>query len=93
MAITNTWSVKDLLRDSNNKVLTVVYTCTAKEGTKESFTDGTIDIDGDVTVAFAEITKDLATTWAKNALGDRVAEIESLRAKDITDVSGVPWTS
>lgn len=93
MAITNTWSVKDLLRDSNDKVLTVVYSCTAKEGTKEANAGGTIDIDGDVTVAFAEITNDLATTWAKNALGDRVSEIESLLAKEITDVSGVPWTS
>ena len=93
MAITNTWNVSTLLRDSNDKVTAVVYTCTAKEGTKESFTGGTVEITGDVTVPFADITKDLATTWAKNALGDTVAEIENLLAKDITDVVGVPWTS
>ena len=93
MAITNTWGVRTLLRDGNDKVTAVIYTCKAKEGTKESFTDGTIEIDGDVTVPFADITKDLATTWAKNALGDKVSEIESLLAKDITDLVGVPWTS
>ena len=94
MAITNTWDVTNLLRDSNDKVVTVEYTCTAKEGTKESSAQGEVNIDGDVTVAYADITKDLAIKWAKDALGgDEVVNIENLLSQNITVTYGLPWTS
>tara|TARA_R100000152_G_C6753221_1_gene176976 strand:- start:90 stop:371 length:282 start_codon:yes stop_codon:yes gene_type:complete len=93
MAITTTWDVTSLRRDSTDKVTTISYLVTAKEGSKESDAQGSVEIDGDVTVAFKDITKDTAITWAKNALGDEVASIEGMLSKDLTETSGVPWIS
>ena len=92
MTITTTWDVTNLLRDSNDKVLAVEYSCTGTDGVKESSAVGDVQINGDVTVAFADITKELATKWAKDALGDEVVNIESLLTRNLTDKSGVPWT-
>ncbi len=93
MAITNTWDVLGLRRDSADKVTSISYLVTAKEGSNDSIAQGSVEIDGDVTVAFKDITKSLAITWVKNALGDEVASLEEKLAKDISETSGVPWIS
>jgi len=62
---------------------------------------GTINLaepDGESFIAYADITKDNAIAWAKNAIGsDEVARIEAGIAESIsesktpTKISGVPW--
>ena len=59
---------------------------------------GLADADNSSFIAYADITKDNAITWAKAALGsDRVTEIEAGIASQISEsktptvTSGVPW--
>ena len=110
MANTYTWKVANLERNvADGKVYTVHYTVSAVSdevnpnsengGFYSAGAYGSVGLDGDVTVEFADLTEALVVEWVKTALGgdEKVAEIEAALAAQIseqqtpTKAAGVPW--
>jgi hypothetical protein len=94
MAITNTWSIDDLVRGSGDKVAKVHYKLTVSDGTNIETSLGILDTDGDLTIPFADLTKANVLKWVADGLGsDNIAALESKLAGDLSIKTGVPWTS
>ena len=110
MANTYTWKVSNLERTlADNKVYSVHYTVNAVSdevnpnsengGFYTAGAYGSIGLDGEVTIDFADLTEEVVVGWVKEALGgeEKVAEIEAALQTQIdtkiTPVSaaGVPW--
>ena len=107
---TFTWKVANLERNlPENKVYTVDYTVNALSDTVDPSSEsggffsagayGSVGLDGEVTVDFANLTEEVVVGWVKEALGgeEKVAEIEAALQAQIderiapTKAAGVPW--
>ena len=107
---TFTWKVANLERNlPENKVYTVHYTVNALSDQVDPNSEsggfysagayGSIGLDGEVSVEFADLTEALVVEWVKTALGgeEKVAEIEAALQAQIderiapTKAAGVPW--
>ena len=107
---TFTWKVANLERNlPENKVYTVHYTVNALSDTVDPNSEsggffsagayGSVGLDGEVTVDFANLTEEVVVGWVKEALGgaEKVAEIEAALQAQIderiapTKAAGVPW--
>jgi hypothetical protein len=92
MAETITWSINDLKRDSNDLVKEIVYTLEIKRDEVAYTDNGNVAIEGEVTIPFAEITKEKALEWLKNALGSEGVATKENEVKAFFLPSGLPWT-
>ena len=107
---TFTWKVANLERNlADGRVGTVHYTVNALSDTVDPNSEsggfysagayGSVGLDGEVTIDFANLTEEVVVGWVKEALGgaEKVAEIEAALQNQIdlkiTPVSaaGVPW--
>ena len=107
---TFTWKVANLERNlPENKVYTVHYTVNALSDQVDPNSEsggfysagayGSIGLDGEVSVEFADLTEALVVEWVKTALGgeEKVAEIEAALQAQIDEkvapskAAGVPW--
>jgi len=73
MAITNTWSVSNMVRnDSDGGVTTVYWSCVASDGTYSATEGGklrlTPDADADDFVAYADLTEATVLGWVYDSL-------------------------
>jgi len=110
MANTYTWKVANLERNvSDGKVTVVHYTVSAVSdqvnpnsengGFYSAGAYGSIGLDGDVTIDFANLTEEVVVGWVKEALGgdEKVTEIQTALDNQIaeqqtpTKASGLPW--
>ena len=107
---TFTWKVANIERNlPENKVYTVHYTVNALSDQVDPNSEsggfysagayGSIGLDGEVSVEFADLTEALVVEWVKTALGgeEKVAEIEAALQAQIDEkvapskAAGVPW--
>ena len=107
---TFTWKVANLERNvADGKVYTVHYTVNALSDQVDPNSEsggfysagayGSIGLDGEVSVEFADLTEALVVEWVKEALGgaEKVAEIEAALQAQIderlapTKAAGLPW--
>ena len=106
---TFTWKVANLERNvADGKVYTVHYTVNALSDTVDPNSEsggffsagayGSIGLDGEVTVDFANLTEEVVVGWVKDQFGEeKVAEIEAALQAQIdervapTKSAGVPW--
>ena len=107
---TFTWKVANLERNvADGKVNTVHYTVNALSDQVDPNSEsggfysagayGSIGLDGEVSVEFADLTEALVVEWVKEALGgeEKVAEIEAALQAQIderlapTKAAGLPW--
>lgn len=95
MADTITWSVTDLRRDSNDKVIQISYKVEReRDGVSYAPTGvGQVNIEGDVTIPFADLTQAKAVEWAKDALGSNEVATKEAELEQFLLSSGLPWTS
>ena len=99
MTLTNTWSIAALDRNTaDGKVTTIHWTLSATDGTNTTGNYGSLGVDGDLKVPYAELTKDIVIGWVKDQLGgEKVAEMEKAAAAHLaerahpTRAIGVPW--
>tara|TARA_A200000113_G_scaffold205672_1_gene202087 strand:+ start:1489 stop:1770 length:282 start_codon:yes stop_codon:yes gene_type:complete len=92
MAETITWSINDLKRDSNDVVKEILYTLEIKRDEVAYTNSGMVPLEGEVTIPFAEITKEKAIEWLKNALGSEEVATRENEVKALFLPSGLPWT-
>ena len=107
---TFTWKIANLERNiADGRVGTVHYTVNALSDTVDPNSEsggfysagayGSVGLNGEVTIDFANLTEEVVVGWVKEALGgaEKVAEIEAALQNQIdlkiTPVSaaGVPW--
>ena len=107
---TFTWKVANLERNvADGKVYTVHYTVNALSDQVDPNSEsggfysagayGSVGLDGEVTVDFANLTEEVVVGWVKEARGgeEKVAEIEAALQAQIderiapTKAAGVPW--
>jgi len=107
---TYTWKVTNLERNvADGKVYTVHYTVNALSDQVDPNNEsggffsagayGSVGLDGDLSVAFEDLTEEVVVGWVKEALGgdEKVAEIQgsldSVIAEKVapTKAAGVPW--
>ena len=110
MANTYSWKVANLERElPAGKVYTVHYTVNAvsdvvnpnseEGGFYSAGAYGSVGLDGEVSVAFDDLTEEVVVGWVKEKLGgeEKIAEIEAALAAQIaekqapTKAAGVPW--
>ncbi|MCE2835392.1 MAG: hypothetical protein LW834_12045 [Cyanobium sp. 49614_E6] len=99
MTLTNTWGIAALDRNTaDGKVTTIHWTLSATDGTNTTGSYGSIGVDGDLKVPYADLTKDIVIGWVKAQLGgEKVAEMEKAAAAQLaeqaapTHATGVPW--
>ena len=103
MAITNTWTIDLANREvSTGKIIQATAKCTAADTeepgvTGDSFVE--VELEGDVTIAYADVTEADLVGWVKAALGtDEVARIESqagecLKENSSSTAYGLPWVT
>ena len=110
MANTYTWKVANLERNvADGKVGVVHYTVNAvsdvvnpnseEGGFYSAGAYGSVGLDGDVSVEFADLTEEVVVGWVKEKLGgaEKVAEIEAALDAQIaekqapTKAAGLPW--
>jgi len=101
-----TWDIvsldsRKLVGSLSDVVTTVHWTASDSDGDHNGSSYGSVGLaeaDSGSFIAYADITKDNAVTWAKAALGvDKVTSIETGIAAQITEsktpstTTGVPW--
>ncbi len=70
MSITITWSVNTLDRTTADGAVTAVhYNVYGTDGTYTGGAYGSVNLTGDVTVPYADLTEETCIGWVKNALG------------------------
>ena len=100
MAITNTWSVSNMVRnDSDGGVITVYWSCVASDGTYSATEGGklrlTPDASADDFVAYDDLTEEVVMGWV-HADVDKDATEAALTAniagqKNPVSADGMPW--
>ena len=107
---TYTWKVANLERNvADGKVNTVHYTVNALSDQVDPNSEsggffsagayGSVGLDGDLSVAFEDLTEEVVVGWVKEKLGgdEKVAEIQAALDAQIaekaapTKAAGVPW--
>ena len=110
MANTYSWKVANLERTvADGKVGVVHYTVSAVSDVVDPNSEnggffsagayGSVGLDGEVSVAFDDLTEEVVVGWVKEKLGgaEKVAEIEAALQAQIderiapTKAAGVPW--
>ena len=99
MTITNTWAIANLERNvADDKITTIHWTLSATDGTNTTGSYGSLGVDGDLKVPYAELTKDTVIGWVKDQLGgEKVADLEKAAAAQLaeqahpTHATGLPW--
>jgi len=100
MTITTNWNIANLDRNTaDGKVTTVHYTIDATDGTYNAGAYGSIGVDGDVAIAYKDLTADVVVGWVKDQLGgEKVTEMEKAAAAGLQELAhpavatGVPWS-
>ena len=107
MAITNTWSVSNMVhQDSDGGVITVYWSMVAASDGTPSYTateGGKLRLTPDPSspdyIAYADLTEEVVIGWVKDQLtAEKVTEVEAaLQAqldeqKKPTKASGTPWS-
>jgi len=103
MAITKTWTIDLTNREvSTGKIIKATAKCTAVDSEEsgvsgESIVD--VELEGDVTIAYADVTEADVVGWVKTALGtEEVARLESetedlLQLNSSSTAYGLPWVT
>lgn len=106
MAVTTTWKVLDMKRNSSDDgVVEVKWELRATADTGETAVEGgelkieSYDASSPDFVPFADLTEDTVLGWVWEDLGDKKAEIEADRtakveaqiAKNASEATGLPW--
>jgi hypothetical protein len=99
MTITNTWAIANLDRNvADGKITTIHWTLNSSDSTYQASCYGSIGVDGDVTIAYKDLTADTVIGWVKDHFGtEKVAEIEQAMADQLEHqrapkvATGVPW--
>ena len=106
MAITTTWKVLDMKRNSSDDgVVEVKWELRATADTGETAVEGgelkieSYDASSPDFVPFADLTESTVLGWVWEDLGDKKAEIEADRtakveaqiAKNASEATGLPW--
>ena len=99
MTITNTWAISNLDRNvADGKITTIHWTLSATDGTNTTGSYGSIGVDGDLKVPYADLTEDTVICWVKAQLGEeKVAEIQAALQKQLDEqrapsvAQGLPW--
>lgn len=94
------WKVNNLERTTaDGKVFTVHYTVNAENGTYSAGAYGSIGVDGEVTIPFADLTEEIVVGWVKEQFGaEKVTEIEAALQSQLdeqaapTKATGTPWS-
>ena len=100
MTLTNTWGITALDRNTaDGKVTTIHWTLSATDGTNTTGSYGSLGVDGDLKVPYADLTKDTVVGWVKAQLGEeKVKEVEAALATQLaeqahpTRATGLPWS-
>lgn len=92
MAETITWTINNLRRDSEDVVKEITYTLEIKRGEVAYQSCGMVPLEGEVTIPFADITKEKAIEWLKETLGSEEVEKIQNQLKVLFLPSGLPWT-
>jgi hypothetical protein len=100
MTLTNTWGITALDRNTaDGKVTTIHWTLSATDGTNTTGSYGSLGVDGDLKVPYADLTKDTVIGWVKDQLGgEKVTELEKAAATQLaeqahpTRATGLPWS-
>ena len=93
------WKVANMERElSDGVVFTVHYTVTRFKDGEQAGAYGSLGFDGEVTVAYADLTEETVIGWVKEQIGaEKIAEIEAALQAQLdeqtapTKASGVPW--
>lgn len=73
MAITYAWSVPNTVRQaSTGKIIEVTYSVKGTDGIYSASANGTIVLEGEVTVPYSEVTEELCLKWALDAVANSV---------------------
>tara|TARA_A100001011_G_scaffold200730_1_gene209037 strand:+ start:344 stop:625 length:282 start_codon:yes stop_codon:yes gene_type:complete len=92
MTETLTYTINNLRRDSEDVVKEITYTLEIKRGEVAFQNCGIIPIEGEVTIPFADITKEKAIEWLKDTLGSEEVEKNENQLRVLFLPSGLPWT-
>ena len=110
MTISTAWSVARLNREvTTGKIISVEAKCVATDS-EEPTADGgkevlqgvsevIIDLDGDVTTPYEQVTEELVVGWVKESLGEeQVSTLEALSLDSLQQESqrtayGLPWVT
>jgi hypothetical protein len=98
---TFTWKVRNLERETaTGKIYMVHYTLDATNGIYKAGAYGSIGLDGEVTIPFAEVTEAEVIEWVKAALTDEKVDAAFDALNDQiseqiapTKAAGVPWVN
>ena len=93
------WHVVNLEREvSTGRVTTVHYTVELESDQYRASAYGSIGVDGEITVAFKDLTEAVCIGWVKDQLGEeRLQEIGKALAEQIENqrhpkvAAGTPW--
>ena len=73
MAITYDWGVSNTVRQtSTGKIIEVSYSVKGTDGIYSASANGTIVLEGEVTVPYSEVTEELCLEWALDAVANSV---------------------
>jgi len=97
---TFTWKINNLERTTvDGKVNIIHYTVNAEDGTYSAGAYGSIGVDGEVTVPFADLTEEIVVGWVQDYFGtEKVTEIEEALQNQLdeqtapTKATGTPWS-
>ena len=92
MAETITYTINNLKRDSEDVVKEITYTLEIKRGEVFYQNYGMVPLEGEVTIPFADITKEKAIEWLKDTLGSEEVEKIQNQLRLLFLPSGLPWT-
>ena len=73
MAITYDWSVSNTVREtSTGKIIEVSYSVKGTDGIYNASANGSIVLEGEVTVPYSEVTEEMCLKWALDAVANSV---------------------
>ena len=94
-----TWTIKELERiTADGKVVNVAYRVTAADGVNTVDFEGDIDLDGEVAIAYEDLTEETVLGWLHDYLGEEQKnneeELLQWRLDQLVDPvksKGTPW--
>ena len=98
MSITHTWNVGNLERETaTGKVTVVHYTISATDGTYNSSAYGSVNLSGDITIPYSELTEEICIRWVQDALAQELpaedndgnpVTVETRRSQVVSQIEG-----
>jgi hypothetical protein len=94
-----TWTIVNMERDaSTGFVNNVHWTCSDVDGDYSGNTYGSIGLEGELTIPYADLTEEVVIGWVKASMGEeQVAAHEAAvaaqiaQAKEPAVATGMPW--